>query len=444
MQSPPSLNLSSPRQAAIADTRPTEGEAVRVLLIPNARRLLITTVLWSLLTSLYSRAMEVQGVDAPQQYGLGMYLSTNLGGGLIVLTVVTIGWYAVASRVWLGSEAARRRYAMEGAYALLPWKVYFPLLVLLSTLGGTLSYMSFVHYMHATQAWSPVLERNINWGANVILTLIYSFGIFSMDYFRVRAQMLRIRAETAQRLNVEARLQRLQAQMEPHMLFNTLANLHALIDTQPAKAQDMLAHLIDYLRATLSASRTGAVSLRDEMARVQDYLALMQIRMGERLQIVIDVPAELHAVQLPPMLIQPLVENAIKHGLDPLPEGGTLHIQARRNNDHDRDQIEIAVRDDGQGLDAAQAIRGHAQKDSDHNSDNDNDSGFGLGCIRARLQASYGDNARLILEPGQPSRHDTPGHRPGTVAILRLPAKPPAALLADEAGAPPQPSLSPR
>jgi signal transduction histidine kinase len=422
MQSPPSPDLSSPR--------PTEGDAVRTLLIPNARRLLITTVLWSLLTSLYSRAMEVQGVDTPQQYGLGMYLSTNLGGGLIVLTVIMIGWYAVASRLWLNSEAARRRYAMEGTYALLPWKVYFPLLVLLSAIGGTVSFMGFVSYMHSTKAWSPILERNISWSANVTLTLIYSFGIFSMDYFRVRAQMLRIRAEAAQRLNVEAQLQRLQAQMEPHMLFNTLANLHALIDTQPAKAQDMLAHLIDYLRATLSASRTGAVSLRDEMARVQDYLALMQIRMGDRLQVAIDVPAELHGIQLPPMLIQPLVENAIKHGIDPLPEGGTLHIQARRNNDHDRDQIEITVRDDGQGLDAAQATTSHAQ------------SGFGLGCIHARLQASYGDNARLVLMPDPQGAPDAPRHRPGTVATLRLPVAPPVALPADAADTLPHTSLT--
>jgi len=152
----------------------------------------------------------------------------------------------------------------------------------------------------------------------------------------------------------------------------------------------------------LSASRTGAVSLRDEIARVQDYLALMQIRMGDRLRIVMDVPTALHEVKLPPMLIQPLVENAIKHGLDPLPEGGTLHILIKQ----ERDKLEVTVRDDGQGLDASRA--------------KPSDSGFGLSCIQARLQASYGNDAQLILEPGSTLR------KPGTVAVLCLPVQMPA------------------
>jgi two-component sensor histidine kinase len=395
----PLLDLPQP-QPVNSNANEARESTLRILLIPNAKRILITLVMWTVMLSLYSRVMETQGVVVENQYGLWNYLSANLSGGLIVWMVTLGGWYLVAARLWRQSEAARRRYAAEGMYALLPLKVFMPLLLGLSLLGSTLSYETWVASMDWMHAWTPVLHKQVNLGSNIVITLIYCTGIFSIDFFRVRATMLRIRAETAQRLNVEAQLQRLQAQMEPHMLFNTLANLHALIETQPAKAQDMLAHLIDYLRATLSASRTGAVSLRDEMARVQDYLALMQIRMGGRLLVVMDVPTALHEVQLPPMLIQPLVENAIKHGLDPLPEGGTLHILIKQEGD----KLEITVRDDGQGLDASRA--------------KPSDSGFGLNCIQARLQTSYGNDARLILEPGS---QGSTLPKPGTVAILRLP-----------------------
>ena len=390
---------------AIADTNDGKGNTLRILLVPNAQRLLITLVLWSCLISLYSRVMETQGVEAPQQFGLWMYLSANLSGGMIIWAVTMTGWYLVANKLWRSDEAARRRYEVEGMYALLPLKIFFPLMLALSVLGSALSFEAWVATMDWTQASSAILRKQVTLGSSTIISLLYCLGVYSIDYFRVRANMLRIRAETAQRLNVEAQLQRLQAQMEPHMLFNTLANLHALIETQPAKAQDMLAHLIDYLRATLSASRTGSVTLRDEMARVQDYLALMQIRMGERLLVLMDVPAALHDLRLPPMLIQPLVENAIKHGIDPLPEGGTLHILIKQ----DRDKLEITVRDDGQGLDATRA--------------KPSDSGFGLSCIQARLQTCYSLDARLILEPGS---QGSMLPRPGTVAILRLPIEMPA------------------
>jgi len=398
--------MPTDRAPILTETSEAAGSPLRTLLIPNARRLFITMVVWSVLMALYSRLMEEQGIDTAHQYGLWLYLSGNLGSGLIVFIVTMAGWYIVASRLWLRSQAARMRYATEGIYALLPWKVFLPLLIGTSLIGSTITYEIWAALMERTQEWAT-MRKQMNLGGNLLITLLYSTGIFSVDFFRVRAAMLRIRVETAQRLHVEAQLQRLQAQMEPHMLFNTLANLHALIETQPGKAQDMLSHLIDYLRATLSASRTGSAPLRDEMARVQDYLALMQIRMGERLHIITDVPADLREVALPPMLIQPLVENAIKHGLDPLLGGGTLHILIKQ----DRDMLEITVRDDGQGLDAARATPSN--------------SGFGLSCVQARLQACYGLEARLILEPGSQGRGAS--HlRPGTVAILRLPMQMPA------------------
>ncbi|MBI5926255.1 MAG: histidine kinase [Aquabacterium sp.] len=400
-----SLDLSVD-QVNTPATSDSVGSPFRTLLLPNAKRLLLTTTVWSVLMALYSRIMEAQGVAAPDQYGLWVYLSGNLGGGLIVFAMSMSGWYIAARHLWLRSEAARRRYAMEGMYALLPWRVALPLLTVLCLMGSAMSYGIWAEMVARTQEW-PTLREQMNLGSNLAITLLYSTGVFSIDFFRVRAHMLRIRAETAQRLHVEAQLQRLQAQMEPHMLFNTLANLHALIETHPDKAQDMLAHLIDYLRATLSASRAAVAPLRDEMARVQDYLALMKIRMGRRLHVHTNVPADLLDIAVPPMLIQPLVENAIKHGLDPLPGGGSLHITVER----DHDMLKICVRDDGQGLEKAGTTPSK--------------SGFGLQCVQARLQTCYGLNARLMLA----SSLTEPGQAPaptGTVATLFLPMQMPA------------------
>ena len=129
----------------------------------------------------------------------------------------------------------------------------------------------------------------------------------------------------------EARLRLLEAQLEPHMLFNTLANLRALIGVDPQRAQTMLDHMIAYLRATLRASRADADrphTLQDEFARLQDYLELMAIRMGPRLQFALELPEALATQPVPPLLLQPLVENSIQHGLEPKVEGGRITVRA--------------------------------------------------------------------------------------------------------------------
>ena len=157
------------------------------------------------------------------------------------------------------------------------------------------------------------------------------------------------------------------------MLFNTLANLRALIATDPERATQMLDSLIDYLRTTLQASRATFHSLADEFDRLGDYLALMQVRMGPRLTCTLDLPPELAAQPVPTLLLQPLVENAIKHGLEPKIEGGSIAVSARREGDN----IVLDVIDSGVGL-----------KDG---------SGFGLTQVRERLQATYGSHGAIYL-----------------------------------------------
>ncbi len=206
-----------------------------------------------------------------------------------------------------------------------------------------------------------------------LFTASVGIGISYFFYAVGKSNYLTRELETTRRQASEAQLKLLQSQLEPHMLFNTLANLRALIATDPTRAITMLDSLIDYLRATLSASRATSHSLQNEFDRLGDYLALMQVRMGPRLAYSLDLPAELANHSVPTLLLQPLVENAIKHGLEPKIEGGSVAITAHREGD----AIVLDVIDSGVGL-----------KDG---------AGFGLTQVRERLQAAYGDQATIVL-----------------------------------------------
>ena len=206
-----------------------------------------------------------------------------------------------------------------------------------------------------------------------LFTTCMGAGVSYFFYASGKSSYLQRELETTRRHATEAQLKLLQSQLEPHMLFNTLANLRALITTDPARAITMLDHLIDYLRATLQASRATCHSLQNEFDRLQDYLALLQVRMGPRLTYTLDLPPDLAAQAVPTLLVQPLVENAIKHGLEPKIEGGSVTVSVRR----DASNIVITVRDNGVGLTSG--------------------AGFGLTQVRERLEAAYGDQATIFL-----------------------------------------------
>jgi hypothetical protein len=222
-------------------------------------------------------------------------------------------------------------------------------------------------------------------------TLVATALAFTMD----RLASAREGAEAAQRQAAEHQLRLLQSQLEPHMLFNTLANLRVLIGLDPPQAQAMLDRLIAFLRATLSASRSAAHPLATEFERLADYLALMGTRMGPRLQTQLDLPDTLRQVPVPPLLLQPLVENAIKHGLEPHVQGGRVTVQARSEGA----TLVLSVRDTGAGLHAGVAPEG---------------THFGLAQVRERLATLHGAAASLVLEPAT----DGGG---GTLATVRLP-----------------------
>ncbi len=223
---------------------------------------------------------------------------------------------------------------------------------------------------------------------NLLSILLISLipGLAVTFHFVNRSQIANANAQlqTAQRLAAENKLRLLESQLEPHMLFNTLANLRVLIGMDPTRAQAMLDQLIAFLRATLNASRTGSHPLREEFARLNDYLSLMQIRMGARLKAVLALPPDLAELAIAPLLLQPLVENAIKHGLEPAIEGGELRVTASRTGN----MLQLDVLDTGVGLEQAASAGEQAQH-----------SGFGLHQVRERLQTQYGDQAGLSISP---------------------------------------------
>ena len=167
------------------------------------------------------------------------------------------------------------------------------------------------------------------------------------------------------------------------MLFNTLANLRVLIATDPPRAVAMLDRLNSYLRVTLSGSRALAHPLAAEFQRLGDYLELMSVRMGPRLAYRLELPDDLREVAVPPLLLQPLVENAIRHGLEPKVEGGEIAIGARREGR----RLVIEVRDTGVGI-------------AESNGAPPPEGGFGLSQVRERLATAYGEQDGLQLAAG--------------------------------------------
>ena len=253
--------------------------------------------------------------------------------------------------------------------------VLFPLVGVI--LGAAMGVMAADHWF-GWSSWSRFTISQLP----LVIAITSVPGAVATYYFfsRGKAHDLEKQIKEAARQATEARLRLLEAQLEPHMLFNTLANLRTLIALEPSRAQAMLDHLIAYLRATLSASRATSHSLEQEFERVRDYLELMAVRMGPRLQFTLELPEALRPARVPPLLLQPLVENSIQHGLEPKVEGGSIHVSARLNGQ----RLCLQVRDNGLGLDPQRTPEpGH---------------GFGLSQVRERLSTLHGDSAAVTCE----------------------------------------------
>jgi signal transduction histidine kinase len=286
-----------------------------------------------------------------------------------------------------GFDVAARRRGLAATAA------YYSLVPMLGVISGFLVSSLFI----------DVGFRSAFFTLNAILPMLFVSLVISMVltvifFWRERSAVAdaalareREKGERIEREAALANLRALQAQIEPHFLFNTLANVTSLVDPDPAKAKRMLESFNRFLRSSLASTRMEKTTLGAEGELIGAFLDVLQVRMGDRLRYRVDIAPDLAAFELPPMLVQPVVENAIHHGLEPKVDGGEVIVAARREGA----AVAIEVRDTGVGFDPT--TRG----------------GLGLTNVRDRLRLLYGDSASLAIGENAPA---------GTVVVLRLPA----------------------
>ncbi len=231
----------------------------------------------------------------------------------------------------------------------------------------------------------------------LILSLMFggviSFYFFSRKMIMATEQLLqeeRIQRLISEKQAVQTQLKMLQAQIEPHFLFNTLSNILSLLDNDVPKGKLMLQDLARYLRVSLAETRSQRTTLGGELELAASYLNIFKVRMGDRLEVRIDVDEALKSAVFCPMLLQPLVENAILHGLDAMIAGGIIHIHGERQGT----LLRVTVADTGKGFDYNKP------------------QGMGLANVRDRLRALHGKQGRLIIGENQPT---------GVRAIIEVP-----------------------
>jgi hypothetical protein len=231
---------------------------------------------------------------------------------------------------------------------------------------------------------------------------------------KVRTAVDAAEREAMERQLVQARLQVLQAQVEPHFLFNTLSAVDYLIETEPPRASRMQKALITYLRGALPQMRQESSTLGRELRLIRSYLELIKMRIEDRLHVEIAVPEGLETAEFPPMMLQSLVENSIKHGIEPKPDGGTVRVAAGIHNA----QLWVEVSDTGVGVPDGDLLDGPTSG-----------TGIGLQNIRERLAVLYPGKSRLMLRSDPAT---------GTVVRISVPYQVGPEVAAAEAAAYPQ------
>jgi sensor histidine kinase YesM len=313
-------------------------------------------------------------------YGVSMSLNTKTGGVPNSWAAYVTGFAAALAMffpVFLTVIVAAN-FAPEGPVAraiVLGLAVAAGLMLGYWVMSGTREVMANWHTAKLQHVGTPL---------PLLLTGWLGLAIYLLQE-RDQAAEQALQDEQERRLELdrqmsEAQLQVLQSQIEPHFLFNSLAHVRRLYQTDARAGRTMLRHLSRYLSATQQAMRENDIALAQDLELAITYLTIQQIRMGSRLAFEIDVPAKLREARVPPMTVTTLVENAIKHGLSPLLEGGIVRIGAHR----DGHALTINVADTGQGFQANLGV------------------GVGLANVRARLAMLYGAAAQLSLSQNLP------------------------------------------
>jgi sensor histidine kinase YesM len=261
--------------------------------------------------------------------------------------------------------------------------------LVLAVLGGTLFFAALGSVLvQALLTWAGVAEAERFWAeyfavlrATTLLSVGCALGALFYESVRVRlrdAEALLHAQEVAQertrKLAAEARLRSLEARLHPHFLFNTLNSISALITVDPVRAERLVGRLATLLRSSLDTTSQALIPLGQELAIVEDYVGIETVRFGDKLQGHLDVPAALHDARVPPLSIQSLVENAVKHGVTPRRGGGQVRVTARA----DEGRLRVEVSDSGPGFDLSEVAPGH-----------------GLDNLVERLEALFGAQAHL-------------------------------------------------
>lgn len=263
---------------------------------------------------------------------------------------------------------------VTGLSVFLIWLATIPLGVLSGLALGAL--FTGIPVERILGGGSPLFALVI---ALIATYVIYSY--YSMNELQAQLRQQELDRVRSEKTLVETQLRLLQSQIEPHFLFNTLSNVVSLIAIDPGRAETMLRKLTQFLRASLRRSRSTDTTLADELELLSAYLSIIQIRMEGRLQYEIEADPDLSDVAFPPLILQPLVENAIVHGLEPLEEGGSVIIHARRAEG----RLNIEVRDSGVGITLSAGV-----------------GGLGITNVKDRLDRLYGSKARLTFMDVEP------------------------------------------
>jgi len=281
-----------------------------------------------------------------------------------ILAVVILGW--------LMDKAAARRVS--------PWKVAIPG-ILVFTAGGCLLAQAILAAAGISASHHFWLDYYYTLRVAVPLALVFGLGAMTHGMLLGRVQVMeqqlhekQIAEERSRKLAAETRLRSLESWIHPHFLFNTLNSISALIAIDPARAEQIVGRLATLLRASLDSSASSLIPLHREIAMVESYLDIERVRLGEKLRTRIELPVELREIMVPPMSVQSLVENAVKHGITPQSGGGEVSVTARA----DADCVRIDVADTGPGFELGGLCAGH-----------------GLDKLVQRLDALFGDRASL-------------------------------------------------
>jgi signal transduction histidine kinase len=325
---------------------------------------ILATICWGLLCLLgIAGILTVTVPDA-------LFLQRLAIGVLLLFIVIALSMLAVTAAV----ETALSNSALARISPARDWRsATIVSLVLLA--GLMLGNIAGSAILSAVFPVSEVFETSALRRQLRLLQFLPFLVIVNGIFWRLRLQRQALRAQAA-----ETQLRLLQAQIEPHFLFNTLATIESLVELDPIRARAMLEAFSDHLRAGLAQLRAPETTLLAELAMASNYLRLLQIRMGERLHFSVTVDAQSQAACMPSLLLQPLVENAIRHSLERRVGGGCVHINASVANG----RLRIQVRDDGAGLPESYVP-------------SPSGAGIALENIRARLRHIYGEHASLTV-----------------------------------------------